>query len=328
METGQNSTNEISWTWADQISSYRFWGLFLFFVFLLIPNVIISNAFSVFRDELQITSEQIGRVFAIKSYASLYGFWLAWFMIRMKNHYLLYLFSTLTVMGLALIFLVPSIATLYIGFFLIGLSFGAISLAIPAIISGGRGGSEMFIVSFGIITFINITMWNSGSIFFGLISSSRTSLLVGLASAIIGSVLLIPVKPYLFNTDPPKREFSFTPRFRNPSDVALLCLIPLYNIYFIIYILYRYHGEINSINPTQKILSPRAAAWSFLLIPLISPVILSSLNSSITPRLTADNTLQYNKTWLIILWAFLFMPVSLALIQSNMNKIINREVKS
>jgi len=329
MKTEQNSTNEISWTWADQISSYRFWGLFLFFGFLLIPNVIFNYLILMFRMDLGLTDKGISSIIGFKTFALFFGFWLAWFMVRLKNHYLLYLFSSFAIIGLILIYFIPSMITLSIGFFLIGLSSGAITLSIPTIIAGGRGGSEMFIVSFGIITFFELTIWNSTPLLFGIIGDTvgyKAIILIGLASAIVGSILLIPTKTDLFNTNPPKREFALTPKFRNPSEVALLCLIPLYNIYYIIYLSYRYHGEINSINPTQKILSPRAAAWCICLIPFLSPIIMSSLNNSLTPKLLINNTGKFDKTWLIILWAFVFLPVSFALIQSNMNKLINTEV--
>ncbi len=62
-----------------------------------------------------------------------------------------------------------SIISLSIYFFLIGLSFGAISLAIPTIISGGKGGSEMFVVSFGLITFFEFVAWTSFSGLFGIL---------------------------------------------------------------------------------------------------------------------------------------------------------------
>jgi hypothetical protein len=329
MKTEQNSINEISWTWADQISSYRFWGLFLFFGFLLIPNVISINLIQIIRMEFNLSYVDISTIYGFKTFGLFLGLWLAWFMVRMKNHYLLYLFSSFAIGGLILILFIPSTITLSISLFLIGLSSGAITLSIPAIISGGKGGSEMFIVSFGIITFFELTIRNSTQLLVGItgdMGGNKAIILIGLASAIVGSILLIPAKTNLFNTNPPKREFALTPKFRNPSEVVLLCLIPLYNIYYIIYLSYRYHGEVNSINPTQKILSPRAAAWCICLIPFLYPIITSSLNDSLTPKLLINNTPKYNKTWVIILWAFIFLPVSFALIQSNMNKLINTKV--
>jgi len=328
MET-QKKTNEISWTWADQISSYRFWGIFLFFIFLLLPNIIMNYSFSIFRENYGMSSNQIGTALAFKSFAGFGGLWLAWFMVRMKNHYLLFLFSGLTIIGLLLILLMPSIVSLSICFFLIGLSFGAISLAIPTIISGGRGGSEMFVVSFGLITFFEFIAWTSFSGLFGILfeflSTPKSYIIIGLVASFIGTILLLPVKADLFNNPPPERKFFLTPTYREPVTVALLCLVPIYNIYYIIYLSYRFHGEVNEINPTQNILSPRAAAWCTLLLSILSPIIVSSLNTCLTSKLKENNATKFYKNWVIILWSFIFLPISYALIQSNMNQLLHNQ---
>lgn len=261
-----------------------------------------------------------------RSFAGFGGLWLAWFMVRMKNHHLLYLFSALTIIGLLLILLTPSVITLSICFFLTGLSFGAISLAIPTIISGGKGGSEMFVVSFGLITFFELITWTSFSGLFGrlfnILASSESYIIIALISSVIGTILLLPVKKELFTTPPPKKTATLTPTLREPVVTALLCLIPLYNIYYILYLSYRLHGEINQINPTRKTLSPRAAVWSTLFLSVLSPIILSSLNSNLTLKLKENNTAKFHKTWAVIFWTFIFTPISYALIQSNLNQLI------
>jgi hypothetical protein len=326
MKPEQNSTNEISWTWADQISSYKFWGLCFFFLFLTLSNVVVNTTFSLCNKELGITIEKVGILHLIKTLASLVGFWLAWFLVRMKNHKLLYLFSSLTILGLLLIYSIPSLLTLSVCSFLVGLSFGAIVLSIPTLISNGRGGSEMFVISFGIITFFEVTFPFLSYMLPALLLSYKAYILISIAFAVIGSLLLIPIKGDIFNTNPPIREFAFSPIFRNPTQVALLSIIPIFNIYYFVYLTYRYHGEVNSINPSQNILSPGAAAWFIILIPLLYPVIMSSLNDSMLPKLLNNSGQKFYKTWVIILWAFIFLPVSFALIQSNMNALIKSEV--
>jgi hypothetical protein len=330
METEKNVSKEIPWTWADQISSYKFWGITLFFIFLIIPNIIINFSYTIFKENLNLSISEIGTALTIKSIASLGGFWLAWLVVRGKNLFLLYIYAAFTILGLLLLYFTPSFITLCIAFFLIGLSFGAISLAIPAIISGGRGGSEMFVVSFGLITFYQAFTWNSFSGLLGWlfveVNGYDKFVLIALGCVLLGTLLLIPVKANLFTGNPPKREFSLTPQFRDPSAVALLCLIPIFNIYYMIHLSYRYHGEINALNPSQNILSPRAGAWCYVLLPMFAPMITSSLNSSLTSKLSEEGNSHYYKNWAVILWSFLLIPVSFALIQSNMNKLINHEV--
>ncbi len=61
--------NESPWTWADQISSYRFWGIFLFFIFILLPNVFLNFSYPIFTEQLNLSASQIGTALSIKSIA-------------------------------------------------------------------------------------------------------------------------------------------------------------------------------------------------------------------------------------------------------------------
>lgn len=325
----EKKINEVSWTWADQISSYKFWGIVLFFIFLLLPNVIITDSTyvlkAILKEEYCRMAEYLFIVGVCYTFGHFGGFWLAWFMIRMKNHYLLYLFSGLTIIGLLLLLLIPTIISLLVGYFLIGLSFGAITLAIPSIISSGNGGGKMFVVSFGVITLFNILIWNSygviSFIFLSLTNPQNHIIIIGLVSALIGTILLLPIKAELFNIPPPVRGKTLTPIRRKPVTVALLFLIPLYNIYYILHLSYRLHGEVNQINPTQSILSPKAAVWCTLFLPALLPIIASSLNTNLIIKIKENNIQRFHKTWVIILWTFIFLPISYALIQSNLNQL-------
>ena len=326
METENKSSNQIPWTWADQISSYRFWGIFLFFLFSLLSTTILFFFGYEYIKEFGNSYIEASTILSILDYAPFGGLWLAWFMVRLKNHFLLYLYSALTIIGLLLILFIPSGASFTIGFFFIGLSFGAIILAVPAIIAGGRGGSEMFVVSFGLIFFFERFAYANFQEYYQLlvtiVGSPKGIILEQIILVLIGTLLLIPVKAKLFNSSPRKREFSLTPKSREPIVVVLLCLIPLFNIYYFIHIAYRYHGEVNAIHPTQNILSPRAAAWCIILLSVLSPVMMASLNGSLTAKLSKDNNSGYYKNWAVILWSILFLPISYALIQSNINKAI------
>jgi hypothetical protein len=326
METEKKATNGIPWTWADQISTYRFWGIFLFFIFMLIPNGILGYSYSIFRDHINLSTSEIGNLFAVRSIAGVGGFWLAWFMVRLRNHYMLFVYAAILIIGLLFILLFHSLLPMAAGFFMVGICFGGISLAIPSVIAGGRGGSEMFVISFGLLSFFETSYWMSFNLAFGGLLSANNNphlfMIIALVSAVIGTVLLIPVKATLFNCDPPKREFSLEPTVRDPWTVALLCLIPIYNIYYIINLTYRIHGEVNTIKPTQSILSPWAAVWCTLLLSVLSPIIVSSLNRSLISKLTENGKTSYYKNWAVILWSFIYIPASYALIQSNMNQLI------
>ena len=337
MENTKNALPGTPWTWADQISTYRFWGLLFFTIFLLVPELWINMYLMIFlTDTVGISVPTAGIFFAVKSFSIFIGIWLAWLTIRMKNHYLLYLYSFLVLAGLLLLYLVASSASglsakVFFGIIaslFFGLTFGALILTVQAIISGGRGGSGMFVISYGLILCYilsdDISIPNRLTSIYELLDNARDIILFLLGFVIIGTLLLIPVKAILFNGDPPKREFGLTPKYRNPWIVLLLCLVPGFNIYYIIHLYYRYHGEVNTIYPSQNILSPRAAVWcTILLITLfLGPAMLSSLNTSLTDKLTAEGNQKFYKNRMVILWAFLCLPISFALIQSNLNTAI------
>lgn len=322
MEKEKISTMNVTWTWADQLSTYRFWGILLFFIFLSASNHIMSiSAPLLGLDGMNGTN--IAIFYTVGLFAKFGGLWLAWFMVLMRNHYLLYLFSSFTIIGILLLLLFsPSLIVLSISSFLIGLSFGAIALATPTIISGGKGGSEMFVVSFGLITFMELVLRLFSSSFPYLLSNilntPKSNVITGLVLALVGTISLLPVKADLFNVPPPERKKFLTPIQRNPVIVALLCFVPFYPLY----LSYRLHGEINQINPTQNILSPRAAVWITLFFPILFPIIVYSLNSNLIIKLKENNVQGFFYTWIIILMAFIFLPLSFSFIQSNLNQLI------
>lgn len=329
MEKEIKSTYKIAWTWADQISSYKFWGILLFYIFSLIPNIVINLSFPILKEFYGISATDLATAMVFKSIAVLGGFWLAWFLVRVKNHYLLYLFSSLTIVGLLLLHLPYSIITLSISSFFIGLSFGSITLSIPSIISGGKGGSEMFVISFGLITFLELvtqTMFNGlFESLYSILGSPNSFIKVGIISSLLGIILLLPVKAELFNISPLERKKTLTPINRKPVIVVLLCLVPIYNIYHLVHLSYRLHGEVNYINMTQRILSPRAAIWSTIFLSILSPIIVSSLNDNLMIKLKENNIAKYYRTWTVIFWSFIFIPISYALIQSNLNQLIDNK---
>ncbi len=328
MEQETPLTHNTSWTWADQISTYRFWGLALFLLFLLTPSTIVNLSVTLLRNTYDVGSDGFSIALAIKPFASLGGLWLAWFLARSKHHYFLFLFSGFTIIGLLLMLLTPSIIILSISFFLIGISLGAITLSIPTIIAGGKGGKEMFVVSFGLITSLElITQTFSHGIFMNMFSifdtPIQTYVITGVVSVLLGVALLLPVKKDLFDIPPPPRNKTLTPKHRKPWLVALLCLVPGYNIYYIFHLAYRLHGEVNHVNPTRNILTPKAAVWTALFFSVLYPIIVASLNTNLITKLKEDNAQTFYKNRVVILWSFIFVPISYALIQSNLNRLIH-----
>ncbi|MCG8390665.1 MAG: hypothetical protein MJA30_34280 [Cytophagales bacterium] len=315
-----------AWTWAEQVSTYRFWGLFLFFLCFFTIQVLIGHSVMFLGGYADMDTQQVSVLMALLSFFGFAGIWLAWFAVRLKNHYLLFLYGGITCLGLLLGLLVPSATLLIFAGALIGLGIGAIWLSIPSIIAGGRGGGEMFVVSYGLVIFFErMIPYSTLPLFAGFLDNGENFFILSLVLAFVGMAFLLPVKPSLFYVPPPEKKVGnhFVPTYRPPWKVALLCLIPIYNIYYTVYLSYRFHGEVNAIYPSRTTLSPKAAAWCTLLLGIILlPMITGSLNSSLVSKITSLGKSSYHKTWVVIACSFFIVPVSFALLQTNLNKCI------
>ena len=54
-------------------------------MFSIIPNLILNLSYPVFSEAYGISVAELGIVMASRSVAGFGGFWLAWFLVRMKN---------------------------------------------------------------------------------------------------------------------------------------------------------------------------------------------------------------------------------------------------
>ena len=311
-----------SWTWADLISTYSFWALLVLYLLSAVSTAMLNSYLPLFlvnRVGVQISAS--GMLFGLMSMGSLAGFYVAWLAARWKTIPMLIIAGLLQLLG-GLLITVPALASttisLWLGSFLLGLGSGAIMLAIPAVISGGRGGAEVFVISFGIV----LALTRIGQLYapalmgrfltlYGYISLPVMMVICFLMEVL----LLLGVKSSVFNAAPPQRGHPLPPTRRSPLNTALLCLIPFYWLYW----LYRAHGEVTSMAPSRSILSPRAAVLAGIFIPfLIHPIILISLNDALNQQAVKP----YRASWVIFLLSVVCLPAAIALIQSSMNEVM------
>ncbi|MFT2797800.1 MULTISPECIES: MFS transporter [Serratia] len=326
------------WTWADLHSSYRFWGLVFYFVFIASSQYILSIYSALYMKQSSgLSYSTIGVAFSFQQAGFLFGVILAWIASRMKSYYLLYLFSAFYLLGIALFcFNVENVVALMAGEMLIGLGIGAIILIIPAFIAGAVGSTETYVLAFGLMATLKLLNNLSiaplaGWVFdMDLLLGNPTYFFAVLATpAIIGTLLLMPMKPQLFNVAPPVRQAApLAPTYREPGITFLLYFVPFYNIYWLVKI----HAEIRNYSQSATLLTPRGAGWSAFVVPIVTPAIFSTLNDTLRAIIESHGQQARYKTWLIILFAFLLPPVSAALIQSQMNEIsgnlANKETQS
>lgn len=313
-----------SWTWADQISTYRFWGLLIFYFLSTICVGILSSFMALFLTRtLGLEFKDVGITLAVMSIASLFGFYIAWGAIHGKTVAVLVIAGVLQLLG-ALLMTITSLSSITIlrlvGASFFGLGVGTITLAIPSIVSGGRGGNKTFVISFGIV-FLVTHIGELLAPVLGTFALATNLDKIGIylsACMILGIIALLPVKSSLFNVPPPQRNYPIMPTYRNPISVAVLCLIPFYWFYW----LYKAHGEVASIAPSRNILSPQASWLASMLIPLAYPIIITSLTDALNMRALELGKPSYRSSWVTFLSAFIFLPIALALVQSDLNKAI------
>ncbi|MFD1259978.1 MFS transporter [Entomomonas asaccharolytica] len=323
----EQSRSEIKWTWADLVSSYRFWALFIFFITVMMVNASLGNVISYLRINYGIPNVIIGTSVSIKLLFTIIAILPAWLVSRTKYYYPLYLFAILMVIGLLLLsFAKDGNNLIFVAMALLGLSIGSVNLLIPAYIARAVNSVEVFILSFGVISITN--MLNGTSMTFvmsNLISQAvpfNTIIIFLVILIIIGTLFLLPVKKCLFNEHPRVREVPpETPRNVNALVTLLLFFVPFYFIFWF----YRVHKDIRNFSQSATLLTPLGAGLSSIFMPFAMPIMLSILNDVIRQKLLDKGKKGMFKTGLIIAIGLFLPPIAAAMVQSEVNKLASVE---
>jgi MFS family permease len=137
------------------------------------------------------------------------------------------------------------------------------------------------------------------------------------ALMLLGILFLLPVNPVLFSEPPAVRRHNWIPKQRSPFLVALGSLFT--PIYF--YLIYKYHGEVASLRPSPRILSPWGAVGASF-IPLLPPVMMTTLIELLNERAIEQGKRPLQAPWVMFVWSVLFYPQAMAMIQSAINESI------
>lgn len=329
MQIEQNVA-EIKWTWADLVSSYRFWALFIFFMIVMSVHPAFNMLIPYLRTSSDMPFRDVSMLYSVKIIFTIIAIFPAWLVSRAKYYYPLYLFAVLLLIGLLLLrFAAGNYNLIFVAAALLGFSVGSISLLIPAYIARAVNSSEVFILSFGTISTVNMINGSYMLAVFGAMMTegfSFNSILVLLAILlIIGTLLLLPVKKCLFNEQPKVREIEpETPRYLDSVLTFLLFFVPFYFMFWF----YKVHKDIRSFSQSATLLTPLGACLSACFVPFAMPVMLSILNDVIHQRLLSGGEKGSFKTWLIIIISIVFPPIAAAMIQSEINRLASSESNS
>ncbi len=348
------SENSVSWLWTEQLSTYRFWGLVLFGLLSGLGGELTSFFLGILLNrELglasQATMERMGWIISIGQLSSLY---VVWVVSRWRAKHLLIAAGSLQATG-TLLMIVPTLTVpllgRYLGGALFGMGISVVMLGTLAVLAGGRGRMETFVVALGVI----VTLQNGGNVVFpylageGIDRFGLSSLVwIALGLELLGLLALLPANPSFFTEPPPSRNHTFPPIYRSPATVWLKCLIPFYWLYW----LHRIHGEVMAIAPSRRLLSPSGAVatavvpfllpvgfllWFFDLLspvgaivvalaPFMAPIMMATIADALNGY-ASEHGEQHSPSSRTVFWlSILCLPAAVALIQGTVNRTASR----
>lgn len=312
-----------SWTWTEMVGTYRFWGLVLFYALCFAVTEFLYGAMMPPLLTAQLSFQQVGQMAGVRTVAFLVGLYLAWVAARGRSKAVLLSAAVLKLVGFALALAPWSgerlLALRYVGEIGIGLGSGAIALAVPATIAGGRGGSEGFVVAFGFATVVaRVSSTLGGPAILatrgGLWQPLELAAVLALCT-VLGAGALLPVRRAMFAEAPPEGKPGTPPVRRRPIVVALLCLIPLYGLYWV----YRVHAETTFIASDRRPVAPAAALWIALLVPFALPILLANVADVLSQAVVTEDAHATPPAWTILLLSVLLPPIAAALVQARLN---------
>jgi len=327
MEISLPTLSGQKWTCADLLSSYRFWGMLLFF-FLINISYTLSSTYNYYfwHNTLGIDMRDISSIIPFTQFGLLSGLILTWFLCRLKNRYPLYIVGLLLLAGTLCHWLVNDASQYFwlaTGTFLSGVSQGAITLLIPMLLAVAVGSVEAFAVAFGFCLFANVIIKTCLPIFLYKTWTENLSTTC-LVIVVLALLVLIPIKASLFYAPPSQRKSS-TQRSEHaePVNVALLAMIvPFYKIYWFV----RIHREMQSAMPSSRLMTAHGAGWISALVPLGTAMLCLMLSDEMCSQLANKEKETGVKTGWVLLWGLLFPPVGIAMLQEKCNRLMAASV--
>lgn len=317
--------SSLKWTWANLISSYRFWGLFIFFIFTTSGTYYIKHYLPIYYiTELSLNISIIQSLNYIPILAGLVAIPVALIAYLVNKYWSLFIF------GLLLIFAITlsnchNYSMLFFASFLYQCMSYALFLVLFASIAKVINSVPEFVAVYSIFIFWNYLQNMIDPVVFSSIMYGFSNKLFHIDSLtfinnlfiffiILGYIFLAFVNPKLFDesTNNPPSAFSVTITF-------IITCMPFLSLFWYA----RVHNLIRSYSHSPKLLTPTGAVLCVLFVPFSSLFILTILYD-VTNEITENKT----KTgWGFILLSIFFPPAAAAILQTRLNKFYYQNMK-
>ncbi|WP_370681468.1 hypothetical protein [Comamonas sp. GB3 AK4-5] len=338
-----------AWTFADQLSSYRFWGLLAAWVCAALSMQLLrSNAL---KDAMDVMGrfEMVQVMGVVPPLGMLLGLVLGLLLVRgALVPGLLVLLSLAAVLWplAAGLWMEPSLLALGVTLLVGQLLPFTLMVVVLAVLAGGRGGTLAFasvlVVVLALKSMLEMLAPGLGLYLLDGRWPNWASPGLGLLAVLCLLPLLRPAARALFNAAPPVRHQALKPCPRSPWGMALWVGLVWLAVLMQLLLLwldmagrwtylsqacalaglvglvrwnYRLHGEVAFVAPSPELLTPRAAAWASLLVPLSSLL----LPLQLAAVLNQAQRSRISMGWLLF-WCLLLPPVALALVQRALNE--------
>ena len=329
MDSTTAAENKPAWTWADLLSTYRFWGLSLFYLLAGAGmRFLLSSAAYYLMRQYNLRPTDYSGFYSMSLVCVPLGFYLAWVAIRSRPLDTLLFAGCLQILavGALMVFAVnPSrgsgvVPIFGLLFFFLYLGGVVVQLVVPALIAGALGSSQGFFVAFGAVYLTERISYWLPVLSFALTKSPAGPMYVLAGVLLLGVICLLPVKQALFTEGPPARGRALEPKYRGPVAVAFLSLVPFWVLYWV----YRAYGEAAYLRPSRGLLSPRGAAWIWL-VPLMGPILLMTLADHLDQRAASWGVPPGRRVWAIFAWSVFFPPVAIGMLQGGLNRLASHQ---
>ena len=330
MEKTNTLTFQPGWTWADQVSSYRFWASCLYFIslYLLLSNLhYFPLAFSDWNLK-DLSAQDEDRMINVQNY-KMAGFLcalpIAAFMARYRNARIYLSFGVLA-FPLVVLYLGPyddliKSATLFLAQWLACMVL--MTLLAVMLSAGARPEGAVVVVGLALISlflfdpnseFAELDM-NLFGLEFNFPWENANALYVTL---VLGLLCYWPVKQAFFVDRPAPRGSVLRHKKRMPHHIFWLTLVPGYVFYW----LYRIPGEVRQFKNSSLLLSSHGTLICFFIAPFMLPLILLSFADAIEESCEDIEVKQaLHRSRSIMICSLLFLPAACAMIQANLNRL-------